>query len=447
MRKLALVFVFALLLIALPVTAQDAGELRVDAGESLGTINPYVYGSNSGFYSVIAPNMIPQAEALGMNYVRLGGTYSDEQDLRTSVIDLFVIQARQIGAEPALTVRLLGSTPEAAAALVRYVNIEKAYNVRYWSIGNEPNLFGPLLNTPYTTEDLNREWRAMAEAMLEVDPDIMLVGPDLTQYVILSLEGENIEYLPNSVGGHPVDSEGRDWLREFLLANGDLVDIIALHRYPFPGFLASNNQSVTIDGLRASLGEWDISIPNLRQLIRDTLGRDLPIAITEVNSNSNNSMGGEASLDSHYNAIWFADVLGRLIRQQVDMVLYWSLATDSANGFGLIERYDVRPAYYTYMMYTHFGTELLAAESADSDVSIYAAKREDGTLTLLIVNLSHEAADRTLVLNNFTPAGDAEVWLFDAAHKAEQVESQTIDNGAVLRFPGQSVTMYAIPSA
>ncbi len=37
--------------------------------------------------------------------------------------------------------RLLDGTPEKAAELVRYTNIEKKYGVVYWSIGNEPNLF------------------------------------------------------------------------------------------------------------------------------------------------------------------------------------------------------------------------------------------------------------------------------------------------------------------
>ena len=32
----------------------------------------------------------------------------------------------------------------------------------------------------------------------------------------------------------PRTSQGKDWMTEFLRANGDLVDIVSIHRYPFP---------------------------------------------------------------------------------------------------------------------------------------------------------------------------------------------------------------------
>jgi hypothetical protein len=342
-------------------------------------------------------------------------------------------------------VRLLGGTPEQAADLVRYANIEKDYGIRYWSIGNEPNLFQVLMDVPYTTEDLNREWRAIAEAMLEVDPDIILVGPDITQYVVLSNEPGNIQYLEAIDGGHPRDREGRDWLQEFLRANGDLVDIISIHRYPYPGAGGSSHAVATINGLRANSREWDIIIPNLRQIIREAAGRDIPIAVTEVNSNSSQSSGGEASLDSIYNAIWFADVLGRLIRQQVEIVAYWDLQGGPGRSWGLMDRYEVRPSYYVYIMYSHFGTELLMSESNDADISVFAARRDDGAITLMVVNLGPDERTATLELEGFTPGGDADVWQFDAEHSAEQIESQVVEDGGLLTIPSQSITLYVVP--
>jgi alpha-L-arabinofuranosidase len=49
--------------------------------------------------------------------------------------------AGKVGATVMFSVRLLDGTPEQAAEMVRYTNIEKEYNVRYWSIGNEPTLY------------------------------------------------------------------------------------------------------------------------------------------------------------------------------------------------------------------------------------------------------------------------------------------------------------------
>jgi len=86
--------------------------------------------------------------------------------------------------------------------------------------------------------------------------------------------------------------------------------------------------STTIEDLRDNPGEWDVIIPNLRALIRDTIGRDLPVAVTEVNSHWDIRSGGETSPDSEYHAIWWADVLGRMIRQQVEIVNYFNLSRE-----------------------------------------------------------------------------------------------------------------------
>lgn len=443
MKKL-LFWLALLVMLSSTAAAQDA-DLRVDAAQELGPISPYVYGTNLGLQTIISVDNMPKIQALGLKYARYGGGVIDVQDVRKPSIDLFVIQSRQIGAEPALTVRLLGGTPEQAADVVRYVNIEKEYNVRYWSIGNEPNFFVAVLGaSSYTTEDLNREWRAMAEAMLEVDPNIILVGPDISQYVVLNAEPDNIQYLEGNLGGDPTDDLGKDWLQEFLKANGDLIDIVAIHRYPYPGAGGSGMSPATVEGLRENTKEWDTIIPNLRQIIRESAGRDIPIAVTEINSNSSNNMGGEASLDSFYNAIWLGDVLGRLIRQQVEIVAYWDTQGDPARGWGLVDRYALRPTYYTYLMYTHFGQELLAAESLDPYVSIYAAKRDDGALTLMLVNLGDDEVSKTLQIDNFAPAGAAEVWRFDADHNAEQIDAQEISSTGTITLPGRSMTVYVL---
>jgi alpha-L-arabinofuranosidase len=443
MRKI-LFCALLLLFIMGTVVAQDE-PLRVDAAQELGAISPYVYGANTGF-AIIPPDLMPTAQALGLKYLRLGGGTSDQRPLDNLSIDILVAQARQMGAEPAVTVRLLGGTPEEAARWVEYANITKDYGIRYWSIGNEPNFFVAVLGADsYTTEDLNTQWRAIAEAMLAVDPDIMLVGPDISQYVVLNADAENREYLEGDGGGDPTDDLGLDWMEEFLKANGDLVDIVSIHRYPYPGAGGRSTATATVEGLRENVHQWDVFIPNLRQIIREAAGRDIPIAVTEFNSNSNDNVGGEASLDSHYNAIWTADVLGRLIRQQVEIVAYWNLG-QRTTGFALIGQMGPRPAYYVYILYQQFGTQLLQASSPDPNVSIYAAKRDDGTVTLMVVNLGDEELTKTLSLAGFTPSGEAEVWRLDAEHNAEQLDSVELADGGSLTLPGQSVTLYVLPA-
>jgi hypothetical protein len=404
-------------------TAQNP-KLIVRADQPVGSISPYVYGANYGPWSMVELDMLLQAKASGVTYLRFpGGNWGDENDLQPYHIDPFMAFAHLLHAEPSISVRLKGGTPEKAAQMVHYVNVEKRYGVRYWSIGNEPNLY-----RDYTVERYNRDWRAMAQAMLTVDPKIILVGPDVSQYPPLSVTD------PDSRKAH-------EWLRAFLQANGDLVSIVSIHRYPFPK--GQNQPATTIAQLKGSAREWDAIIPDLRRVVQETTGRDLPVAVTEVNSHWSNAVGGEASLDSYYNAIWWADVLGRLIRQRVDIVAFFALVTYSdIGGFGLLSRYDVRPTYYVYKLYQQLGTELLATETTDADVTITAARRSDGTLTLLMVNAAVQP--KRVTLSGIKSPGQAELWRLDPDHKAEKIGSADLTAGS-LDLPAQSASLYIIP--
>ncbi|MCI0712137.1 MAG: hypothetical protein L0154_18425 [Chloroflexi bacterium] len=425
MRYLPIFFVLILLisLVPSPITAQDDAGLVVDAGEVIGPISPYVYGSNFGPLQVVPVDLIEHARNSGVTMLRFpGGRWGDLNNIREQQIDAFMRTCELVGAEPLIHVRLENGTPEAAAELVRYTNIEKEYGVKYWSIGNEPSLFDD-----YTTGDLNEEWRAIAEAMLEVDPDILLVGPDPHQWT-------------GDPAIDPNDPEGRDWVEEFLKVNGDLVDIVSVHRYPFPRDMGSNT---TIEELRANAAQWSSILPNLRAVIQQTTGRDIPVAVTEANSHWSSSIGGEATNDSLYNAIWWADVLGRLISEQAVIVGYFDFQSSDRGGFGLLERYDVRPSYYTYQLYKQFGTELVVSESSVEHLSIYAALRDDGALTLMVVNLANEAQTTTLAINNFEITAPAAVWRLDAENMAAQLDDLDLSNPEIT-VPGQSVTLYVV---
>jgi hypothetical protein len=417
-----LIFTCLLILFVFPLAAQDSG-LSVDASQPVGAINPFVYGVNYGPWGLVPVDMWPMVETSGMTYLRFpAGNWGDQNDISESQLDLFITQAHQWHAEPHIHVRLLGGTPEKAAELVRYANIEKGYNVRYWSIGNEPNLF-----KNYTVDQFNKEWRPIAEAMLKVDPKIILTGPEVSQY-------------PPTTSPSDYQAPLREWVRQFLKVNGDLVGLVSIHRYPFP--LSMNSGAETDDQLRANPDEWDTIIPDLKAVIKDATGHDMPVAVTEVNSNWDN---GASAPNTFIHAIWWADVLGRLIRQQVEIVNYFTLFTKDSN-FGLLSRYDARPAYYVYQLYKQFGATLLTSTSTDKDVSITAALKDDGSLTLMVVNRANDAKTMPLLLKGFGPSEAAAVWLLDKDHKAENTGTADLSNGTV-SLPAESVALYIIPAS
>ncbi|MEA3337874.1 MAG: hypothetical protein U9R25_18430 [Chloroflexota bacterium] len=419
-----------------PVPTAVPGTLFVDPSRELGTINPLVFGSNYGPWVSLRPETIPLAEQSGVTLLRYpGGEWGDKNDIQPYQLDQFIALARQLNVEPMINVRLPDSSSQVAADLVRYANIEKGFNIRYWAIGNEPTLYSGMPGWEQwgNIDYYNEQWRQYGEAMVAIDPEILLMGPEPHQYA-------------GTPSIDPVDDFGRNWMTGFLKANGDMVDIVTIHRYPFPS--GDPGIPATVDEMRTNSREWDHIIPSLRSVIRETTGRDIPIAVTEINSHYTHAVGGQATPDSFYNAIWWADVLGRLIKNKVDMVGYFILVTRGGQGgYGLLDAYDARPTYYTYQLYKRFGEQQVYANTDDPDVGVYAAKRPDGVLTIMFVNLADETKSMPLWLQNFSLDNDVQVWRLDREHMAEELEPLALENGQAIVLPPQSVTLMVMTPA
>ncbi len=417
-----------------PAPTPMPGVLFVDPDLSLGKISPYVYGANYGPWVSLRPETLPLAQDLDLTILRWpGGEWGDKNDIQPYQLDAFVALARQLGAEPYINVRMPGGSPEQAADLVRYANIEKGYHIRFWGIGNEPSLYeGKKGWEQWDTAYYNAQWPQFAQSMRAVDPTILILGPEIHQYTGNPLTD-------------PKDSHGRDWMNEFLKANGDQVDIVAIHRYPFP---VKEGVPTTVDELLANPPEWDAIIPNLRRAIRKYVGRDLPIAVTEVNSDWTHAIQGEATPDSFANAIWWADALGRMIKHKVDIVTYFILVTrDKQGGYGLLEGYGPRPTYDVYQLYKRFGDYLVYASSGDPEVSVYAARRADDVLTLLFINRSDEEKRLPLWLQNFNIAGSVQIWRLDEANGLHNLDPIEMKNGDEVALPPRSASLHLLVPA
>ena len=419
--------------------AADPGTIAVDATVRAGPISPLLFGTNFGPWSAVPFDLLDETRAAGLTLVRWpGGEWGDRNTITPALIDRFVAFARDIGAEPQIHVRLLDGTPEAAAELVRYANVEQGYGLRYWAIGNEPNLYPP--DEAWPADRIANDWRAIAQAMLAVDPDLVLMGPEVTGYLA-------------PPANDPFTNEARAVMQEFLRVNGDLVDIVTIHRYPFP--TSQTNPPPTVDQLAGSTAEWDPMLADLKDMIRQTAGRDIPIGVTEFNANWSKQGNGEATPDSVPGALWLADVLGRMIRAQAVVGAQFALQSGPVLGFwGLMDRADLRPQFHVYPLYARFGSELVYAAAGAGEgpprVSAYAALGDAGALTLLVINQGTTAADFTLRLAGHD-GGTAEVYRLDAERVAagnvatEAAETAELADGATLTLPPQSATLYVLP--
>ena len=98
----------------------------------------------------------------------------------------------------------------------KYVNIDHSYGVRYWSIGNEPNLY----------------------PNYSLDSVCQRLAADLPRRCWLSIRRSSSS-APTSASTRPpncatIGPTSATGLTTFLKANGDLVGIVSIHRYPFP---------------------------------------------------------------------------------------------------------------------------------------------------------------------------------------------------------------------
>ena len=193
--------------------------------------------------------------------------------------------------------------------------------------------------------------------------------------------------------------------------------------------------------LRANAAEWDTILPSLHTIIREQTGKDLPVAVTEFNSSWVENAGGEGTIDSHFHGIWFADVIGRMINQDTFMLQQFAVT----GRFGMMNRSELTSTGLAFQMFARrFGNERIYASSDQQYISVYAAKRPDGALTIMVINLNSEPKTVNLQLDNFN-GGLAEVWKLDLDYRAEQDTALLLASINTLSLSPESVTLYILP--
>ena len=360
----------------LTVQIPDQAETRIDLNQSL-TLSPYLLGSNvfpllgtnskdltgQGFMSY-DPQVVSGLRSAGVKLLRFpGGNFGEQHTLSTQQLDAFSNLLNQVGAEGFMQVQLsdpLDKTPvplttraTRAALLVDYMNnrqsIQRSANapyhsIKYWSVGNEPDLLAnPDTGKTYTVAEYTQAFIAYSLAMHTKDPSIQVFGPELSQY-------------PAASG--PKDSQGTPWMRGFLqgVSNYErthdlpfqLLNGVSFHYYPF----RDNERDLTT--ILKDPAQWDTIVPGLRQLIRQTFGEDLPVAITEINTNS-----GTVPLPQNLSALWWAETLGQLMDNQVDYVTFFSTeGVDSPNPLFRQNGLTATPMLRVMQVFSHVESHL-----------------------------------------------------------------------------------------
>jgi hypothetical protein len=380
-------------------------------------INPALLGANifppsgisskdnvNGFMDYSSPLTAGFVEA----HIKLlrfpGGNWGEQHYLSLDQLGAFSTLLQQVNADGMVQARISGpiggnfselksvtSRANIAGQWVDFLNnahsdqrIAKYAHVPYhpvklWTVGDEPDkLTNPATGKPYTVKDYIQDFIQFSTVMHHYDPTIKVFGPEISEF-----------YGP---GAGPSDANGQLWMEGFLQGVGDyekahnvtLLDGVSFHLYQFGG--AAQSPYTFLSGA----GAWNYLLPALHQLIDQNLKHDVPIAVTEINTNLPHQQAPSRGLA----ALWWADTLGTLMNQQVGYVAF-----SSAEGGGGDTPYSLftangqqpTPMFRVMELFSHLQENLIPLEVQRDPVSVYATQNEaHDAVSLLFVNKSPE---------------------------------------------------------
>ena len=393
----------------------NQGTAIVDLRQSL-PISPYLFGANmfpeantssvDQEYTGFMNYSPPIANGLQNAHIKLlrfpGGTWGEEHLLSYDQLNAFSTLLSEVGAEGMIQARLSGpignglhnlasmtARANLAGNWVDYMNNPHSslrtgkyahapfHPIKFWAVGNEPDrLLNPDTRKPFTVAEYTNDFIQFSLMMHQNNPTIQVFGPEISQF--------------DGIGVGPTDPNGLRWMESFLKGVGTyekthpelkfhLLDGVSFHFYPFID--ASKAPSL----LLSSAAEWNYLLPPLRQLIRQDLGRDAPIAVTEINSNPSNQVPSRGLA-----ALWWANTLGALMEQEAEFVAFFAAeGVDAPYPMFTTDGLRQTPMLRVMQVFSHLQHNLVPLQVQPNPVSAYATQDDTHqAVSLLFVNTS-----------------------------------------------------------
>lgn len=387
----------------------------VDLSQSL-PISPDLFGVNT--FPEIGTRSLDQEHSGIMSYSPLvsgglqdahikllrfpGGAWGEQHLLSYDQLNAFSTLLSQTGSEGMIQARLSGQVGHSgqyvntlfnratlAADWVDYMNNPHSsfrtgqyanapfHPVKIWAVGDEPDrLINPDTGKPFTVAEYVNDFILFSTKMHESNPTIQVWGPEISTF--------------DGFGVGPTDANGQLWMEAFLKGVGDyekahpelkfhLLDGVSFHFYPFadagkaPAALLSNPE------------EWNYLLPPLRQLIREDLGRDAPVAVTEINTSPTKTVYSRGM-----SALWWADTLGAMMDQGVENAAFFaSEGVDTPYPLFSSDGLQPTPMLRVMQLFARLQNNLIPVATQQDPVSLYATQDDTHhTVSLLFVNKS-----------------------------------------------------------
>jgi alpha-L-arabinofuranosidase len=477
-------------LVAVP--GPEVVSVAVDAAHVVRLVDECVFGVNAAIWdgAFAAPETTGLLAAAGVRTLRFpGGSLANEYHWKTNTtldntwtwatdFDAFAAVATALQAQVFISVNYGTGTPAEAADWVTHANVEKGCGLRHWEIGNEN--YGlwetdaqAVPHDPYTYALRSRDYIA---AMKAADPAVRVGVVAVTGEDSYANSTAHLAVNPRT--GH-VHSGWTPVLLATLRSLGVTPDFVAYHRYEQgPG---EESDAVLLQSAQT----WPLDVADLRGQLADYLGdagAGVELVVTENNSVYTRPGKQTTSL---VNALFLADAVGIVLQTEINAFVWWdarnSQEHSNNNGgdlfgwraygdYGVIatplvggssSADEPYPTYFAFKLLAHFARGGDAVVHASSDhplLAVYAARRHEGPLSLLVINKSPtRTLDASIAISGFVPGAVATVRSYgipqdEAARTGvgspDLTESTLAVPGAVLTaaFSPYSATVVTIPA-
>jgi alpha-L-arabinofuranosidase len=315
--------------------------------------------------------------------------------------DEFMRLTRTVNGEPVLVVaydsmykpaQANGSAPtraqllETARQWVRYANVIKGYNVRYWEIGNESYLPGynsDYISPPTYAQDVIE----FSQVMKSVDPSIKIIA----------------------------NGDDSEWWRVVLTQAGPAIDLLSVHNYPPYGWGGYDYYRTRDVDLMSAVHIAEQALdayagPNDAQRIK--------IAVTEMNTID--WSGSWAPDNDMGHAIVLFDAVGNQLNDpRIGFSQVWNtrwvtndLQRSPAVWDTLDKDNNLQATGRAMSVWGQFLLDKMVAASSTTMVKVFASYSAGGALNLFLINKDTGARVTNVSLANFVAQTAVDRWVF-----------------------------------
>ena len=325
---------------------------------------------------------------------------------------------RQLGIEAQIEVNMYDDDPEMARSLVDYVVNTLGYDLKYVSMGNEPEVnnanswtYMQATTTDQALASYLSRYQSYAKAIRSVKSDITLIFGEFT-----SASSSQISTMFKTTGSLSTTAPGA----------------YSRHWYPFGNYGQSSSSDYPL--LSNLLGSTGLATVDQLKTLQATM-----------KTQQSQYLGSGKLIVGEWASAWSGDTVSEPLEDSVATVLFSAEAheTGKALGFDTMQWFSlsdstksypwttaliavdesnnnalsVRPQYYLHFLYKHLWGDVsaqISGKNRTDELSVYASKSGSTNYLMLINRTADKTQDKVVTV--VTSSGKQNIHLYAAPH-------------------------------